>query len=600
MNRLAIVLAVLCPFLVWGNPVSELDYQGRVLLNDLPFTGDGYFKYAITDAGNTSNYWANDGTASGEPAAHLTNSVFNGVFSTILGASPMTAIQPAIFNSGSDLYLRVWFSTATTGFSAMLPAQKIVSSAYAINAGLLGGSSASQIEANSVAAATNAITLAGDVIGLPHANSIAAGAIVDGDVNASAGISGSKIQAASTTNEGAAQFATGAVAPLRAIDDSDTRLNAFSAVNSIVASAPNSGFGIVGSNGVVVSVAGTNVVVTLANVPLDNVKWVALNGTAAGPGTISQPYDTPQNGYDAAAAAFGGKPAAVVIAAGDYGAATLTMSSGSVHVIGLHRPQIGGLSVSAGPAPTLVGFQTVEGIVVAGPAGVGATGSGVRFHNGRFTAGFSITGHDVIFQDCRLQTAGGPALAIATVLASMSGRIGIYQSSLENSDAAFGTIEIGVPGMPAPNVQGLDVIGCEIVNANGVTGPAVRDWSPWHFVTFPLKIFAHNYIKGPPPGGGAPAIADPGAVFPYPPGPPAEGPVFGIWNNTIYGDVGTAVAGVAHPQFHGNNMVYGLITFPGAGPVGWLQMGAGTGADAFGNIQHEIAFPPVMPDFWND
>ena len=176
-----------------ANPVSELDYQGRVLVNDLPFTGNGYFKFAIANAGGSTNYWSNDGTGTGQPAGHLTNSVFNGVFSTILGASPMTAINPSIFNNGSDLYLRVWFSTTTNAFSEMLPAQKIVSAAYAINAGLVGGQAPSQLVATAVAQATNGITMAGDVTGTPQANNIAAGVIVDTDVNANAAIAATKI-----------------------------------------------------------------------------------------------------------------------------------------------------------------------------------------------------------------------------------------------------------------------------------------------------------------------------------------------------------------------------------------------------------------------
>lgn len=588
-------------------PMEEMDYQGKILVNDLPYTGSGFFKFAISDAGSTTNYWANDGTTTGEPSGSITNAVYNGVFSVILGAAPMTSIDAKIFGSGSSLYLRVWFSSGS-GFSEMLPSQKIVSGAYAMNATLLEGSSSATI----VSTATNAITLGGDVTGLPQANSIAPGAIVDADVNASAGIQGSKLQPASTTNFGAVQLAAGATGTA-VIATGHPSLNAFSTVNSIVAGAPNSGFGIVSGGGLSVGVVGTNIVLTVGALPnLDNVKFVGLNGTPAGPGTIDAPYDTPQAGYDAAAAAFPGTPSAVVIAAGDYAASGLglTMSSGTVHVLGLYRPKLFGLTVAAGPAAVLNGYQNVEGIVVEGLATLVAPASGgVRFHNCRLSSGATVNGVTVVFQDCyiRMGGDGGPALAIAAGPGLSAARIGVYQSSVENGDPAFGAIEIGYAGMPLPNVQDFEVIGCEIVNNHGAfgppgtPGPAIQDHSPFHGAAFPKKLFAHNYIKGPlsdaDAGFAPPTVSDPGVVFPYPPG---TGPFLAFYNNTIVGSVGSAPAGVAHTQFYGNNSVLGgIINFAG-GTVGWLQAGVGTGLDGAGNLEHEIVYPVPLPASWDD
>lgn len=601
-SRIAKIAVVMCSAAVClADPTPELDYQGKVLVNDLPHQGNGYFKFAISDSGGTTNYWANDGTTSGEPSSHLTNNVFNGVFSTVLGASPMTAITPGIFNNGTALYLRVWFSATNSGFAEMLPSQKIVSAPYAINAALLGGSSASVIQSNAVSTATNAITLAGDVTGLPHNNQIAAGVIVDADVSGSAAIQGSKIQAASTTNQGTLFIATGSTGTA-AIAAGHPYLNAFSTVNSISAGAPNSGFGIIGSNNISVAVAGTNVVISAPYLPaLDNVIWVATNGTPAGPGTIERPYDTPQAGYDAAAARYGAAPSVVILSAGSYGSG-LVMASGTVHVLGLHRAEIDSLAVVA-PASTVLGYQTIEGVIVAAGTSVTTPGARVRFHNCRLEGGTVLVAHFVIFQDCRLMAPddGGPALHISPGVGAFAGSIGVYQSSVENRDAAFGAIEIGFAGMAQPLLQGLEVIGCEIVNGQGTTGPAIRDLTPFQFTSFPIKLFAHNYIKGPPPapgpGYGPPAIADPATVFPF---PPLAGAFIGLYNNTIYGHVGSVVGGVPHPQWHANNTVYGLITYPGAGPIGWLQAGAGTGLDASGNIQHEVTYPTVMPDVWDD
>jgi len=590
--------------------MNELDYQGKVLLNDIPFTGNGLFKFAISDAGNSTNYWANDGSTSGEPSGSITNPVWNGLFSVILGAAPMTSIQPNAFSTTNSRYLRVWFSSGS-GFSEMLPSQKIVGGAYSVNAVLLGGQSASAIQSNSVSQATNSITLAGDITGLPQANSIGTGVIIDTDVNAAAAIAGTKIVQGTTVTRGTLALATGSTGTT-AVGTGHPFLNAFSAVNTIAASGPNSGFGIVGSGGTTVGVSGTNIVVySPALTNLDNVIFVAMNGTPAGPGTIGSPYDTPQGGYNAAAAKFPGVPSTVVIAAGNYATAGLgiTMSSGTVHVLGLHRPRLSFIDVTAaGSVVALGGYQNVEGIISEGGSVIFATGGSIRFHNCKFSNTVFVRGTRVIFQDCRLNSSdGGAALALATAAGQSASLVGVYQSSLENRSALLGTIEIGYLGMELPNVQNLEVIGCEIVNKNGsegpigTPGPAVQDWSPFHGIGFPYKLFTHNYIKGPrvdSDGGFAPpTISDPGAITPYPPG---TGPFLAFYHNLIQGSAGSAPAGIPHTQFYGNNMMVGGLINNAGGIVGWLQAGAGTGIDAAGNIEHQIVYPFPLPDNWDD
>lgn len=590
--------------------MNELDYQGKVLLNDIPFTGNGLFKFAISDAGNSTNYWANDGTTSGEPSGSITNPVWNGLFSVILGATPMTAINSTTFSSTNSRYLRVWFSSGS-GFSEMLPSQKIVGGAYSVNSVLLGGQSASSIQSNAVSQATNSITLAGDVTGLPHANSIGPGVIVDTDVNAAAAIAGTKVVQGTTVTRGTLALATGSTGTT-AVGTGHPFLNSFSAVNTIAAAGPNSGFGIVGSGGTTVGVSGTNIVVySPALTNLDNVIFVGRNGKPAGPGTIESPYDTPQGGYNAAAAKFPGVPSTVVIAAGDYASAGLglTMSSGTVHVVGLHRPRLSYLDVTGlGSVSVLSGYQNVEGIISDAGSVIFATGGAVRFHNCRFGNTVFVRATRVIFQDCRLISPdGGAALALATAAGQTASLVGVYQSSLENRSPILGTIEIGFAGQETPNVQNLEVIGCEIVNKNGsegpigTPGPAVQDWSPFHGIGYPYKLFTHNYIKGPrvdADGGFAPpTISDPGAITPYPPG---TGPFLAFYHNVIQGSAGSAPAGIPHTQFYGNNMMVGGIINNAGGIVGWLQAGAGAGIDAAGNVEHQITYPFPLPDNWDD
>lgn len=144
-------------------PVPELDYQGKILIGDVPFTGDGYFKFAIGNAVGTTNFWTSDGSTSIPPAAFVTNACYNGVFSTVLGAPPLRPINPGIFNINTTLFLRVWFSTDGATFGEMLPFQRIASSAHAVNSDRLDGWHALEI----VAAATNSVVLGGDVSGGP-------------------------------------------------------------------------------------------------------------------------------------------------------------------------------------------------------------------------------------------------------------------------------------------------------------------------------------------------------------------------------------------------------------------------------------------------
>lgn len=120
-------------------PPAEIDYQGKVMTGTTAFAGSGHFKFAFSDADAMTNYWSNDGTSRGEPHACVTNTVVAGRFSVTLGAVPMAPIDPLIFSMADDLYLRVWFAGKTSVFQELLPAQKLVSTPFAINALTLDG-----------------------------------------------------------------------------------------------------------------------------------------------------------------------------------------------------------------------------------------------------------------------------------------------------------------------------------------------------------------------------------------------------------------------------------------------------------------------------
>lgn len=135
----ASILLLLANLGAYAAPPPELDYQGKILVNDIPLTGPGYFKYAISDEAGATNFWAHDGTPTGEPSTYVTNDCHNGVFSAILGGAPMSDIDPEIFGLETSLFLRVWFSADGATFDEMQPAQDLLSAPYALNADMLDG-----------------------------------------------------------------------------------------------------------------------------------------------------------------------------------------------------------------------------------------------------------------------------------------------------------------------------------------------------------------------------------------------------------------------------------------------------------------------------
>jgi hypothetical protein len=121
---------------------TMISYQGRVFVGNEAFSGTGSFKFAIVDTetgDGSTNYWANDGTAIGEPATAVSIEVDFGLFNVLLGDTTLggmtQGITEAVFQN-NPAYLRVWFShTGDIGsYQALEPNQRIVSAPYALHA----------------------------------------------------------------------------------------------------------------------------------------------------------------------------------------------------------------------------------------------------------------------------------------------------------------------------------------------------------------------------------------------------------------------------------------------------------------------------------
>ena len=115
---------------------SVVSYQGQVTLSGTPYTGTGYFKFAVVDAAGTTTYWSNNGSSvnGSEPTAAISLPVNNGLFNVLLGdTSLMTALPASAFSSASR-NLRVWFSSNGSAFTLLSPDRRIAAAPYALQA----------------------------------------------------------------------------------------------------------------------------------------------------------------------------------------------------------------------------------------------------------------------------------------------------------------------------------------------------------------------------------------------------------------------------------------------------------------------------------
>ncbi len=126
------------PQLAGGSP-TVVAYQGEVQVSGIPYSGTGYFKFAVVNAAGTTTYWSNDDTSTGggEPTAEVGLSVNEGLFSVMLGDTAlggMTQALTADVFSLPDRYLRVWFSSDNITFDQLTPDTRIAAVPYALQA----------------------------------------------------------------------------------------------------------------------------------------------------------------------------------------------------------------------------------------------------------------------------------------------------------------------------------------------------------------------------------------------------------------------------------------------------------------------------------
>jgi hypothetical protein len=126
------------PLAPGGSP-TVVAYQGEVQVGGTPYTGNGYFKFAVVNAAGTTTYWSNDGTGTGgsEPTAAVQLAVSNGLFGVLLGDTSLGGMSQALTAdvfSQPDRYLRVWFSSDNITFDQLTPDTRIAAVPYALQA----------------------------------------------------------------------------------------------------------------------------------------------------------------------------------------------------------------------------------------------------------------------------------------------------------------------------------------------------------------------------------------------------------------------------------------------------------------------------------
>jgi hypothetical protein len=126
-----------------------VSYQGRVTVSGSPYTGTGYFKFAIIDQGGTTSYWSNDGTSvnGSEPIGNVPLGVSAGLFNVLLGDTTLPGMtQPLTASafSADGRSLRVWFATGAGGpYTLLTPDRPLAAAPYALSAETLDGQDAS-------------------------------------------------------------------------------------------------------------------------------------------------------------------------------------------------------------------------------------------------------------------------------------------------------------------------------------------------------------------------------------------------------------------------------------------------------------------------
>jgi len=113
-------------------------FQGRVLVQGVPFQGTGQFKFALVNPDGSQTFWSNSEDTSpvdGVPDIAVNLEVTKGLYSVLLGDTtvPNMAgnLTPSVLALG-EVRLRVWFNDGVRGFQQLAPDPPLGSVPYAL------------------------------------------------------------------------------------------------------------------------------------------------------------------------------------------------------------------------------------------------------------------------------------------------------------------------------------------------------------------------------------------------------------------------------------------------------------------------------------
>ena len=171
MKKLLLTLGLFGAIAASAQVPQIINYQGRITVGGTNYDATGSFKFALVNTAGTANYWANDGTASGQPATGVSLAVSKGLYAVLLGDTTVsgmtTGIGSTVFNN-SDVRLRVWFSDGS-GYQQLTPDQRLAAVGYALVAATVsdGAITSAKLGSGAVTAAALAASAAAVTAPLP-------------------------------------------------------------------------------------------------------------------------------------------------------------------------------------------------------------------------------------------------------------------------------------------------------------------------------------------------------------------------------------------------------------------------------------------------
>ena len=106
-----------------------INFQGRIEVGDVGYTGWSKFTFTIGNEGFSTVYWG----------SWAETTCTEGIYNVILGRDTDTPLTDAVFNHQDAYYLRVGFSTDGTNFETLSPDQEIVTVPFSVNSDRLDG-----------------------------------------------------------------------------------------------------------------------------------------------------------------------------------------------------------------------------------------------------------------------------------------------------------------------------------------------------------------------------------------------------------------------------------------------------------------------------